>query len=177
MEGQYLETSMYRSDGGGGGLENVPRFPHLTFRLSLEVLQRYGKFDMELREGALMVLASLALEGLSPSPGRRLRLGHRDREYRDGWRRVILETKALSAMVAAVKELPRTPEIYLQDIAEGFPEGYSTVGLKLWPDKNDELLITGLMEDCNAASSGLEAGNVIIQVDEVSVKGMTAYER
>ena len=32
------------------------------------------------------------------------------------------------------------------------------------------------MEDCNAASSGLEAGNVIIQVDEVSVKGMTAYD-
>ena len=176
MEGQYLETSMYRSDGGAGGLENVPRFPNLTFRLSLEVLQRYGKFDMELREGALMVLASLALEGLSPSPGRRLRLGHRDREYRDGWRRVILETKALSAMVAAVKELPRTPEIYLQDIAEGFPEGYSTVGLALWPDKNDELVVVDLMEDCNAASSGLEAGNVIIQVDEVSVKGMTAYD-
>ena len=179
MEGQYLETSMYRSDGGAGGLENVPRFPNLTFRLSLEVLQRYGKFDMELREGALMVLASLALEGLSPSLRRLPGLaGVLPSEYRDGWRRVILETKALSAMVAAVKELPRTPEVAMsfQDIAEGFPEGYSTVGLKLWPDKNDELLITGLMEDCNAASSGLEAGNVIIQVDEVSVKGMTAYD-
>ena len=61
MEGQYLETSMYQSDGGAGGWgEIVPRFPNLTFRLSLEVLQRYGKFDMELREGAIMVLASLA---------------------------------------------------------------------------------------------------------------------
>jgi C-terminal processing protease CtpA/Prc len=56
------------------------------------------------------------------------------------------------------------------------PDGYSTVGLTLWPDKNGKLLITGFTEGYSAELCGLETGDIIIQVDEVSVEGMAACE-
>ena len=56
------------------------------------------------------------------------------------------------------------------------PEGYSTVGLMLWPGKNGELLVTGFMEGHSAENCGLEAGDVVVAVDDNSVEGMSAAD-
>jgi len=56
------------------------------------------------------------------------------------------------------------------------PDGYSTVGLMLWPGKEGELLVTGFMEGHNAEHSGLETGDVIIQVEDQAVESMAASE-
>jgi S1-C subfamily serine protease len=55
-------------------------------------------------------------------------------------------------------------------------EGFSTVGLMLWPGKNGELLVTGFMEGHSAENCGLEAGDVVIAVDDNSVEGMSAAD-
>ena len=46
------------------------------------------------------------------------------------------------------------------------------VGLLLWPAKNDELVITGFEKGSSAASSGLILGDVVIEVDGESIKGL-----
>lgn len=56
------------------------------------------------------------------------------------------------------------------------PEGYCTVGLMLWPGKNGELLVTGFMEGHSAENCGLEAGDIVIAVDDNSVEGMSAAD-
>ena len=53
-------------------------------------------------------------------------------------------------------------------------EGFSTVGLMLWPGKGGELLVTGFMEGHSAENCGLETGDIIIKVDDTSVEGMAA---
>lgn len=59
-----------------------------------------------------------------------------------------------------------------KDDFPSLPEGFSTVGLMLWPGKNNELLVTGFMEGHSAEVCGIEIGDVIIRVDDTSVEGM-----
>ena len=59
-----------------------------------------------------------------------------------------------------------------KDDFPSLPEGFSTVGLMLWPGKNNELLVTGFMEGHSAEGCGIDIGDVIIKVDETSVEGM-----
>jgi hypothetical protein len=63
-----------------------------------------------------------------------------------------------------------------KDEYPSLPEGFSTVGLMLWPGKGGELLVTGFMEGQSADGCGLETGDVIIKVNEISVEGMPASD-
>lgn len=61
-----------------------------------------------------------------------------------------------------------------KDEIPSLQEGFSTVGLMLWPGKGGELLVTGFMEGHSAENCGLETGDIIIRVDDTAVEGMAA---
>jgi|LauGreDrversion4_2_1035121.scaffolds.fasta_scaffold690353_1 hypothetical protein len=70
-----------------------------------------------------------------------------------------------------MKNLEKYLKTYLDFDLRLLPDGQSTVGLMLWPEKNGKLLITGFMEGYSAELCRLETSDIIIQVDEVSVEG------
>jgi hypothetical protein len=56
-------------------------------------------------------------------------------------------------------------------------EGYSTVGLMIWPQgPKKELIITGIKEGTSASTSGLEEGDIISSVDDEPVDNMKAED-
>ena len=79
----------------------------------------------------------------------------------------------VAPIAAAPKAETKAP---VKEDFPSLPDGYSTVGLMLWPGKNGELLVTGFMEGHNAESCGLETGDVIIKVDDFSVEGLAASD-
>ena len=79
-----------------------------------------------------------------------------------------------SAPAAAVqKKAPAGDE----DEIPSLPEGFSTVGILIWPDNTSgSLLITGFMEGYSAENCELETGDEIINVNDTPVHGMEASD-
>ena len=92
---------------------------------------------------------------------------------------------AAPSIYASMPSVPSAPPAAVQkkapagdeDEIPSLPEGFSTVGILIWPDNTSgSLLITGFMEGYSAENCELETGDEIINVNDTPVHGMEASD-
>ena len=92
---------------------------------------------------------------------------------------------AAPSIYASMPSVPSAPAAAVQkkapagdeDEIPSLPEGFSTVGILIWPDNTSgSLLITGFMEGYSAENCELETGDEIINVNDTPVHGMEASD-